>query len=339
MSALTNPPVQNLDFDIETDTPVSSFPSPDAVAQSLLLPSSYDCFSGVASSDQSTRNLQSKSANARSNTTNNDANQPQHRSPHIPDTTGYLPSWSPRSPKNSPVLLMTPVSSGTQRQTPSMQSTERNHAKDGCKCLHLTACLLEKLGAEKVRDETTALDALLGCFRRGLVQYNTILGCDRCVSLSENNMLLVMAGQYMGAICQRIVMTYLGLQRGHNQHEQTVIPAGGWNTDGSGFEWNSEGDRGNSTDITVSAKGKGPRTAGDMWFCSYRIESGSERMQVLRCLITVQVTEFTQILEKLRARAGNRREHLMLLTGTEKRIKRIRRLLYDNFNWSLDGGI
>ncbi|KAL8991100.1 MAG: hypothetical protein Q9169_007948 [Polycauliona sp. 2 TL-2023] len=200
--------------------------------------------------------------------------------------------------------------------------TSQGDGQDGCSCLTLTACLLEELGAENARSEPATMDLLLGTLRWALAGCTGILDCERCTSLSDNNMLLGMVGQYMSILCERIVVCYIELQRAQHQGQtmeqpsRSALPTGGDSVSGRSKEANR---------MTMSKPGVA--AAADIWFSTYRIDNDSERMQVLRCLARVQLAEFSRLLGKLQARAGSRRGHLVLLTEAEKRIKAVRLML------------
>jgi hypothetical protein len=64
-----------------------------------------------------------------------------------------------------------------------------------------------------------------------------------------------------------------------------------------------------------------------MWFSTYRIESSQERMQVLPCIVTVQLSEFSRVTERLKSRASSRSGYLVLLADMEKRIRSAKSIL------------
>ncbi|RYO99262.1 hypothetical protein DL763_001626 [Monosporascus cannonballus] len=220
---------------------------------------------------------------------------------------------------------------------------------DICRCLYLAARLLEDLGAKSAQSNPTTIDVLLGVFRDALRQVTAILGCQKCLSRTENNMLLAMAGRYMSLICDQLVGVYVRLQEARGREslgEQDLygwgsgsssgpgsLPrspssstsSGAWQEAGrgvAGFEANS---RAASGGRMSSAEG-----ADEMWFSTYRIESSRERLQVLNTLVTVQMTEFSQVLEKLKTRAGRQRGQMELLIEAEKRAQAARNRLHAN---------
>ena len=200
-------------------------------------------------------------------------------------------------------------------------ATGISNANDRCRCRKLTATLFEELCAESANSSQAAMDVLLRYFRGALVHCTTILDCDRCsasASDSSSNMLLAMAGQYMSTICERIAVCYANIRRRSEERQRSISVPLEWGND-IGFT-NSESRHGS---------GDGSAADGDMWFSTYRIESSQERMQVLRCLVTVQLSEFSRLMERLKSRAGSRSGYLVLLTDAEKRIRSAKSILID----------
>lgn len=240
---------------------------------------------------------------------------------------------------SSPQSLFSTDSAGKQAKQDSKQPSPSPRAATGddCSCLHLTACLLEELGAKSASSDPTAMDVLLSYFRSTISSCATIINCERCTSASENNVLLAMAGRYISTICERIVICYLRIQhvQGQQPHQQqqrpTSSPLGSsWvtSTHSSGGGSSLGRPRGSEEDASGAAGALHFSNGGDdMWFSSYRVGSNYERMQVLRCIVTVQVAEFWRLLEKLRARAGAGKGHLVLLAEAEARTKKARALL------------
>ena len=190
------------------------------------------------------------------------------------------------------------------------------------------ACLLEELGAESASGNPARMDLLLSYLRGALARCSTVLDCERCTSLSDNNMLLAMVGQYMSTICERIVMCYFELQcvqeQRQSQQQQPSISSLLAGVGGVGGDQESENGG--------TRSGSGVLNADDIWFSTYRIDNGCERMQVLQCLASIQLTEFARLLEKLKARGGSHKGHLVLLTEAEERIKAVQSMLRTNLN-------
>jgi hypothetical protein len=184
--------------------------------------------------------------------------------------------------------------------------------EDGCRCRKLTVNLFEELCAESTNSNQATMDVLLRYFRDALMKCNTILDCDQCntsISESSSNMLLAMAGQHMSTICERIAVCYASMRRRDEARQRSLAAHLEWHngmTFGESEEWHSSGD--------------GSAAVGDMWFSTYQIRSSHERMQVLRCLVIVQLTDFSHLMERLKKRTGNQSGCLVLLTDAEKRI-------------------
>ncbi|KAL2194446.1 hypothetical protein P885DRAFT_62925 [Corynascus similis CBS 632.67] len=163
-----------------------------------------------------------------------------------------------------------------------------------------------------------------------------------------------MAGRYMSLLCDQLVAGYeqlqtaKGRQNGGEQDQfglgygpssgPRIFPRspsssalsssnsfGGWQEAGrgsAGFEANSR--------AAFSGQTSSVEAPDEMWFSTYRIESSRERLQVFVSLVTVQMAEFSQLLEKLKARAGRQRGQMELLIEAEKRAREARNRLHAN---------
>ncbi|KAL8838928.1 MAG: hypothetical protein Q9176_004733 [Flavoplaca citrina] len=253
-----------------------------------------------------------------------------------PSVTSHDVAWplasTIPSPRNQPPASLTPDphTKGPVPAAPaafSLTLTGQWDAKDGCPCLHLMACLLEELGAESASGNPAKMDLLLSYLRGALARCSTVLDCERCTSLSDYNMLLAMVGQYMSTICERIVMCYLELQCVQEQRQsQQQLSISSLLAGVGGVGGDQETENGGTR------SGSGLLNADDIWFSTYRIDNSYERMQVLQCLASIQLTEFARLLEKLQARGGRYKGHLVLLTEAEKRIKAVQLMLRTNLN-------
>ncbi|KAL8882492.1 MAG: hypothetical protein Q9205_003370 [Flavoplaca limonia] len=199
---------------------------------------------------------------------------------------------------------------------------------DGCSCLNLTARLLEELGAENTRTDPATIDQLLGSLRCALTQCTSILDCERCKSLSNNNMLLAMVGQYMTVICERIVKRYIEQQQAQDQRQTKQQSSTSPLVTGS-----DNGLRGHLKGEGSDKMSKpGAFDTDVIWFSTYRVDNEKEGIQVLQCLVKAQLLEFARLLEKLQSRVGSRRGHVVLLTVAEKKIKALRLMLRAKFD-------
>ena len=320
VSDMLTTPCAGLD-DMAPGTSPSSFPNADNLTQPLV--PSHNVVSPLASTIPSKRKQPPASA------INSDytGQEPLSQTPNMGRWSGQ-----PSAILNN----VRPSSGSTNHLKPSITSdphtkglslTRQWDAKDGCPCLHLMACLLEELGAESASSNPATMDLLLSYLRGALARCSTVLDCERCTSLSSHTMLLAMVGQYMSTICERIVMCYIELQwvQGQRQSQQqpsiSSLLAG---VDGVG------GDQDDENGGTRS--GSGVLDADDMWFSTYRIDNGCERMQVLQCLASIQLGELARMLEKLKARGGSHKGHLVLLTEAEKRIEAVQLMLRTKLN-------
>lgn len=242
---------------------------------------------------------------------------------HIPTFPDLVQSVSGPSNPAYPNPTSGPPTKLPAHPTISPGLASRVDGQDGCSCLNLTAQLLEELGAENTRTDPATIDQLLGSLRWALTQCTNILDCERCKSLSTNNMLLAMVGQYMTVICERIVKCYIEQQQIQDQRQTRQQSSTSPSITGSE---NSLGGhlKGDGSDAMSKP---GAFETDVIWFSTYRIDNGSERMEVLQCLAKVQLLEFARLLKKLQSRTGSRRGHLVLLTVAEKRIKALRLML------------
>ncbi|KAF6793021.1 C6 zinc finger domain protein, partial [Colletotrichum musicola] len=198
---------------------------------------------------------------------------------NFPTTSVTPPTDAPTSSRSQPSRKATPVSykmsaPATSPLSALLESAESTFSKkkSECRCLRLAAHLLEQLGNEGANTEQPTMDGLLNCCREAIKGCDSILGCTLCKSRSESMMLLAMAGQYLSNICEKTVRCYVDVVQQSQASPATTLAGG-----------------------------------AAMWFRSYKIESTSERNQVLRCLVTGQLTEFCQLIGKIKARVGTRR--------------------------------
>ncbi|KAK2790571.1 hypothetical protein FQN53_009039 [Emmonsiellopsis sp. PD_33] len=245
------------------------------------------------------------------------------------DRLSSLVSGSQKAGPTSAPQMMTPPSLPAAISSPLQSRSKFDSVKDSCGCLHLATCLLEDLGAESNNSETATMDILLASFRQALSKLADILDCQPCIFLHESNMLLLMAAQYMSIASKRAAMSYLKLnreleerqqQQSQDQRQSTTATIDTWNSNNTPLIGSTKEETRGFTCSIPRATGE-PRGEDMIWFSSYHIEARSERMQVLRCLVTVQLTEFSQLVDKLKGRVGSGIGHLMLLAGAERRIR------------------
>lgn len=142
------------------------------------------------------------------------------------------------------------------------------------------------VGAQSGSSNPISLDVLL-CFLRGaLGKFSRFLNCPDCLPVGANNALLAMAARYMSTLSYRLVKSYARMVGDYVAH---LSP---------------------------------PAIGGDpIWFSSYSIEDTYERLQVMRCLVSVQLAQFWRLLQKFRARPEICNGHRELLVVAEKRIQ------------------
>ncbi|OBR02694.1 C6 zinc finger domain protein [Colletotrichum higginsianum IMI 349063] len=196
------------------------------------------------------------------------------------------------SRKGTPVAYKMSAPAATSPMSALLESVDTTRKKKTeCRCLRLAAHLLEQLGNEGANTEVPTMDGLLNCCREAIKGCESILGCTLCKSRSESMMLLAMAGQYLSSICEKTVRCYVDVAQ---QAQSPTTPFAG---------------------------------GAAIWFQSYKVESSSVQIQVLRFLVTGQLTEFCQLIGKIKSRVGTRKAHLAPLLGAERRIQCMRTLL------------
>ncbi|KAL0769099.1 hypothetical protein CaCOL14_008407 [Colletotrichum acutatum] len=193
------------------------------------------------------------------------------------------------SHKSTPVAYNM-AAPATSPLTALLEGSDPAVKKSECRCLRLAAHLLEQLGNEGANTGSANMDVLLNCCREAIKGCDSILSCTLCKSRSESMMLLAMAGQYLSNICEKTVRSYVDV-------------------------------------VQKLQSGNSQLTGNSMWFQSYKIESPVERNQVLKCLVTGQLTEFCQLIGKIKARVGTRKAHLAPLLGAERKIQCMRTML------------
>ncbi|KAB2571924.1 hypothetical protein DBV05_g9419 [Lasiodiplodia theobromae] len=229
-----------------------------------------------------------------------------------------------------PTPMPSTTSSHHNQPPPPPQQRRQSYAsappppKPSCHCLQLAASLLEDLSDKRACSFdglSPPLDVLLHFSRRALNRAAAIVACERCASLSEANMLLAMATQYMSTIFERVVKGCIEMQRassksgGGGRRGRASRSASPLGEDGG---WGSE-----------SGSSGGGAAAADhhMWFSSYCIENVGERAAAVQGLASVQLGEYLRMLRTLKARAAGRPGHLVLLNEADQKIKAVRAMM------------
>jgi len=154
-------------------------------------------------------------------------------------------------------------------------------------------------------------------------------------------MLLSVAFHYTSILCERLVVAYAAhvrrvaarqqLQdnnssfhdRDHHSSSSSCSPEAS-----SSSGTSSSSPHSGPASIAGSAgSGSSSGGSGDLRFSTYRIESLRERIQVLRCLVLVQVAEFAQLLARFRSRPEIRSGHVVLLAEAEAKVAGLRGLM------------
>lgn len=219
-----------------------------------------------------------------------------------------------------------PVSSSSSSSRTTVSPVSRGSS---CSCLQLAACLVEELGAKAAASDRAGMDILLGDFRSALAQCGAILDCERCATARENNMLLAMAAKYMSTICECVAVCYAEMRRtqGGDHNIYSSVAGGGRLSNGSASSRRGGG-RGEDDGSGNRADRESDHSRPDeIRFSTYLIENSRERMQVLGCLVNVQISEFAQMVARLKTRPGVRRGHIMLLTEAGSKVNALQAML------------
>ena len=198
-----------------------------------------------------------------------------------------------------------------------------------CRCLRHTILLLEELGAKYSSDTPLSLDTLLALLRNALVHLKAVLACDVCNGQGETGVLMAVSCQYMSGMYERVVRCCVRMLEDMINVRQTetrprFAPSPG-PTNWPLVPGTTTVDGSDSSGTGTSSNYPPSEAADDMWFSAYRIESSCERMHVLTTLVTVQTTEFVQLLRRLWRRGGGRSSQKMILV--QKRTNISRRIL------------
>ncbi|KAL2760689.1 hypothetical protein ACRALDRAFT_1066833 [Sodiomyces alcalophilus JCM 7366] len=348
----------------------NSFPSPDdGLPPSWMI--SMDSRAGTADMDRRHSNSSSRSSNH--------VRHESYSRKFASGQTGW-PDKGPGTPGQTSRILnptSAPRGSQTNGSSAATPTTTTTPTSDGsspggsCRCLYLTARLLEDLGAKSAKSDPTSMDVQLGDFRDSLRQITAILECQKCLRRTENNMLLAMAGRYMSIICDQLVGCYVRLHEARGS-EDGGPERFGWRTEPNSGAASAPPSSSSSTSSSSSSSGAWNEASGgaeleagkmssrpasdgraaaavvgaeaaaaadEMWFSTYRVEGSWEWLQVLTTLVTVQITGFCQVLAKLKTRAGSQRGQLELLVEAEERTQTARNRLrtsLDKMNVDMD---
>lgn len=150
----------------------------------------------------------------------------------------------------------------------------RRRESDSCACLVSTILFLEKLVSGSASREDR-IDLLLANVRNSIETLEKLTECERCAGRAEQNTLLSMAALQIGVICGKTANCYKSMRLCDLSETNSVrqVP-----------EFNA------SIDISVS---------------TYRVHR-REKLHLLRSLLTLQLREFQNHIDIIKARYRNR---------------------------------
>ncbi|KAJ8111358.1 hypothetical protein ONZ43_g5643 [Nemania bipapillata] len=148
---------------------------------------------------------------------------------------------------------------------------------EGCCCLLRSVSFLEKLTSRTASRESR-LDLLLADVRSSIETLAKLVACDRCAARVEHNMLLAMAAREISIICGKMANCYKAM---HLRGVGNTNPS----RQGSGLGASS-----------------GPV---DVLVLTYRVNQ-RERLHLLAALVTLQILEFRQHIDKIKCRSRGR---------------------------------
>lgn len=178
---------------------------------------------------------------------------------------------------------------GSTSEPPSLEPWHRKRTEsDGCSCLLNSISFLERL-ASKSASREDRIDLLLAEVRNCIESLALFIACERCAARIEHNMLLAMAARQISVIIGKTANCY-----------KTVHACGR----------RRRGDDSTTTKsspplpelYSAAAAAAGPV---DIAVSTYRVNR-RERLHLLESLVTLQIAEFQQHLDTIKARYRNR---------------------------------
>lgn len=185
-----------------------------------------------------------------------------------------------------------------------------------CNCLQLTASLLGDLGDINARSHATALDTLVEFSRDAVSKCCAALDCAQCVSTRPANaLLLCMASKYISMLYERISLSYNMMERTARIETQYG-------------EYNDEEDEDEDEDLDDEAWEDSKVENWDeerlyKWFASEQKPNPHKRLEVIRRIITLQLSNFQELVTSLKGQALEGDCCTGLLTEAEGRTKRL----------------
>lgn len=193
-----------------------------------------------------------------------------------------------------------------------------------CRCLVNAVYLLEELAARSTYTKSASMDILFSLLRDGLARCKGTMACRYCHGEGEEGVMVALACQYMTTMYDRVIQDCIKLLEDMiNERQPDLHNESGPRQDAAWWPAAESDDDGS---VPSSGDRCGEATDG-MWFSNYRIESSCERMHVLTTLVTVQITEFAQLLAAMRMRASGRTRQVRILIECERATSTSRRVL------------
>ena len=207
------------------------------------------------------------------------------------DSAGDLKSWEgPHTTHGDMAWAMDTDGQDTVGSTSHPRSLEPWHKKrtesDGCRCLLNSISFLERLASRSASREDR-IDLLLAEVRNCIETLALFIACERCAARIEHNMLLAMAARQISVIigktasCYKTVHLMCGGRRGDNNTTTKSSP---------------------QLPELYTTAAAGPV---DIAVSTYRVNR-RERLHLLESLVTLQIAEFQQHLDTIKARYRNR---------------------------------
>lgn len=272
------------------------------------------------------------SRSSSNNTSNKDRDGPSKQ-----DMTGYVTlgarhgDWPARSQPAANNRGQRSTPSEERRKTQASRSSTRRQRNSGqdssssfashispgnglCRCCTQLVYLLEELAAKLAAKEPTSMDMLFGVLRHAIAQCKDTTKCQRCHGMGETSILLALVCQYISALyvtvvkCCTVMLEDLVADRSPERPEPQQRPSF---TSGP-TAWSAFSAA--NSDSGGASNGLRSDTGADMWYSTYRIESSCERMHVLMTLVTVQITEFSDMLGSLRFRVCHGTNQMAILS-------------------------
>lgn len=185
-----------------------------------------------------------------------------------------------------------------------------------CDCLQLTASLLGDLGGINARSHATSLDVLLQFAREAVSKCRGALDCAQCVSTRPANaLLLCMASKYISTLYERISLSYNMMERTAKFEDQ--------------YEYEGDEEE-EEDDLDVDDEEWEARKVENWteerlyeWFAAQGKQNPQKRLQVIRRILTSQLSRFTDLVTSLKGESLQGDCCAPFLTEAEGRMGRL----------------